>query len=163
MPHVELSLSEEDDQEEPERQETFPEGRWTGQLSSVRRWAQVAAVADEPCVLLDADGMIVVSSPACRALLGTDGLPHPTGAHRDWTGRGLLDVLRLVDLTASGAPLASWEAERIPPLLALATGNLARGLIRVRLGDRSRTADVVSTPLRDAGAVVGSLSFLRQI
>lgn len=151
MPHVELSLSDERGSEDPEEP-------WTRQVSSVQRWARTVAVAEEPCVLLDGDGMIVAGSKACRDLLGTDG-PSRTG----WSGRGLLDVLHPVDLTATGAPLAAWEAERIPPLLVLATGNLARGLIRIRLGERTRTIDVVSTPLSDGGAVAGSLSFFHRI
>jgi PAS domain-containing protein len=129
----------------------------------MRNWARTAATADDACVVLDGDGMIVASSQSCRDLLGTDGRLLPGNPPQDWSGRGLLDVLRLVDLTAAGAPLAAWEAERIPPLLALATGNLARGLIRVRLGDLTRTVDVVSTPLSGGEAAAGSLSFFRRI
>lgn len=158
MPHVELSLSDERGSEDPD-----PEEPWTRQVSSVQRWARTVAVAEEPCVLLDGDGMIVAGSKTCRDLLGTDGALRTGGTPHGWSGRGLLDVLHLVDLTATGAPLAAWEAERIPPLLVLATGNLARGLIRIRLGERTRTIDVVSTPLSDGGAVAGSLSFFHRI
>jgi hypothetical protein len=158
VPHVELSLSDERGPDEPD-----PEEPWVRQVSSVQRWARTVAVADDPCVVLDGDGMIVASSQSCRDLLGTDGALRSAGSPHGWSGRGLLDVLHLVDLTAAGAPLASWEAERVPPLLALATGNLARGLIRIRLGDRTRSIDVVSTPLSDGGAVAGSLSFFRRL
>jgi hypothetical protein len=158
VPHVELSLSDEGESEEPRR-----EGPWGSRVSPVRHWARTVAEADDPCVVLDVDGMIVASSQSCRDLLGTDGRLAPAGSPQDWSGRGLLDVLRLVDLTAAGGPLATWEAERIPPLLALATGNLARGLIRVRLGDLTRTVDVVSTPVSDGAAVSGSLSFFRRV
>ncbi|MGH3647478.1 MAG: hypothetical protein ACRDTM_09920 [Micromonosporaceae bacterium] len=167
MPHVELSLSDDpgpepgaggrgDDAEAP-----LAGGPWASPLtaprSSLKRWSEVAADAVEPCVVLDADGVIVASSRAGTALLAApdDG--------DDWIGRGLLDVLELVDLTATGEPLAAWEAERIPPLLALSSGTLARGVIRVRIGELMRTLDTVSTPLRDGPAAVGSLTFLHRI
>ena len=154
MPHVELSLSDEGDPSDHPR---------TGQISPVRHWARTVATADDACVVLDGDGMVVASSRSCRDLLGTDGRLPLGDSPQDWSGRGLLDVLRLVDLTAGGVPLAAWEAERIPPLLALGTGKLARGLIRVRLGELTRTVDVVSTPLSHGESVAGSLSFFRRI
>jgi hypothetical protein len=158
VPHVELSLSDEREPGDPD-----PEEPWARPVSPVQRWARTVAVAEDPCVVLDGDGMIVAGSNSCRDLLGADGAARVGGTPHGWSGRGLLEVLHLVDLTAAGAPLAAWEAERIPPLLALATGNLARGLIRIRLGERTRTIDVVSTPLSDHGAVAGSLSFLHRI
>jgi hypothetical protein len=206
VPHVELSLSDDAGRDpdrpgsrEPDRP---PEGEpvtgpWAGPppghlASSVRHWAAVVGDAAEPCLALDADGVIVAASRGCLLLLGTPVVPdppygntHPPGlgaqldatapayasaaptppAADEWIGRGLLDVVDLVDLTASGAPLAAWEAERIPPLLVLATGSLARGLMRVRVGELARSVDVVSTPLWDgAGAgTVGSLSFFCRI
>lgn len=143
MPHVELSLSDAESVGAPR--------------PSLRRWAGVVAEAAEPCVALDADGVIVASSGTGTVLLG--GPADGDG----WIGRGLLDVLELVDLTATGERLPSWEAERIPPLLALSSGGLARGVIRVRVGELTRTLDAVSTPLRDGTTAVGSLTFLHRI
>jgi hypothetical protein len=153
MAHVELSLS---DERGPGQSD--PHGP-----SSVRHWAEAVARAGEPCVVLDADGVIVSISPSCLALLGGHaGGPEPQDGE-SWIGRGLLDVLHLVDLTADGAQLAAWESERVPPLLALSSGSLARGVMRIRLGNGTRTLDAVSTPLRDDSTIAGSLTFLSRI
>jgi hypothetical protein len=184
VPHVELSLSD-DGGRDPDRPSEPASGPWAGpppghQAASVRHWAGAAGDAIEPCLVLDADGVIVAASRACLLLLGTPAAPdESSGLGEDpsvtfglhipdgWIGRGLLDVVELVDLTAAGAPLAAWEAERIPPLLALSTGSLARGLMRVRVGELARTVDVVSTPLWEGTATgtgtVGSLSFFCRI
>ncbi len=159
MAHVELSLSD----------ERARGGQPDKASSTVRRWAEVVSGAEEPCVVLDADGVIVSCSPAGLALLG--GADAGSGANAGsgadsgevWIGRGLLDVLHLVDLTADSAPLAAWESERVPPLLALSSGGLARGVMRFRLRDVTRTVDAVSTPLRDGAAVAGSLTFLARM
>jgi hypothetical protein len=196
VPHVELSLSD-DPRRDPDRPgsheaDRSPDGEpasgpWAGpphHSSSVRHWAGMVSDATEPCLVLDADGVIVAASRACLLLLGTPVVADPppgstpgtaplgptaagagVPAVEEWIGRGLLDVVDLVDLTASGAALAAWEAERIPPLLVLSTGSLARGLMRVRVGELARTVDVVSTPLWDGSAAgtVGSLSFFCRI
>ncbi len=145
MPHVELSLSE------PAL------NALVGRAGAVARWAGPAAVAEEPCLVLDASGGVAAASPSCRMLLGlceTD----------DLDGRGLLDgVLALVDFTAAQGRLADWELERIPPLMALTTGGLARGLLRYRVGDTIHTVDAVSTPLWDGADVVGSLTFFCRV
>ena len=79
-------------------------------------------------------------------------------------GRTLREVLpHLVDFTADGRQLSDWELSRIPPLLALSTGGLSRGLLRLRLPSGVRTVDAVATPLRRDGTAVGSLSFFQQI
>ena len=167
MPHVELSLSDDSLAQDPSRAATTalgaaptpaPSGRVT-----LQHWAELVSAADEACLVLDADGMIVACSPAFRALLGR---PEEAEHDQEWVGRGLLEALFLVDLTGAAEPLAPWEAERIPPLLALSTGKLARGVIRVRLGDSVRTVDAVSTPLGGVGdgqGVSGSLTFLRPL
>ncbi len=129
-------------------------GALTGSLAM---WARVVPEALEPCLVLDVTGAIVAVSSSCRLMLG---LPHP----REIVGRGLLDgVLHLVDFTAAGVRLVDWELERIPPLLALATNGLARGLMRVRVGDKVRTVDAVTTPLRDTYPPVGSMTFFKLI
>ncbi|MGH3738610.1 MAG: hypothetical protein ACRDT6_23850 [Micromonosporaceae bacterium] len=160
MPHVELSLSDDPEPDSPERRRP-PGGPWEepprSRSESLSRWTGAVTEATEPCAVLDSDGVIVASSRACAALLGAPGGPD------GWLGRGLLDVLELVDLTAAGEPLAAWEAERIPPLLALSSGALARAVMRIRVGSLTRTLDLVSTPLRDGTAVVGSLTFLHRI
>jgi hypothetical protein len=120
-------------------------------------WADVVAAAPEPCLLIDAGATVLACSGPASVLFGLASPAHAVG-------RGLLDgVLRLVDFTAAGGLLADWELARIPPLLVLSTGGLARGLMRLRLDDAVRTVDAVATPLRDGAEVTGSLTFLSRI
>jgi PAS domain-containing protein len=141
VPHIELSLSTRDGE--------------TAQ-STCREWATPVRGSADACLLIDANGLIFATSPSCRALLGlTDGV--------DTHGRSLLDgTVQLVNFAASGGALPLWEAERIPPLQALHTGALARGLLRVSAGGIARTLDAVSTPLHGGAAVAGSLTFFRR-
>ena len=71
----------------------------------------------------------------------------------------------LVDFTASLAKLDNAEADKIPPLLAISSGRLARGLMRVRppAGGTVRTVDAVATPLWDGSTLVGSLTFFSEV
>lgn len=130
-------------------------------------WANAVAGASEPCAVLDSDGVIVAHSESFRALLGASGGPGAGPGDRvdgdEWVGRGLLDVVSLVDLSPAAAALAGWETERVPPLLALATGSLARGVMRVRVAEATRTVDAISTPLWDEAILAGSLTFLCRI
>jgi hypothetical protein len=69
-------------------------------------------------------------------------------------------VLRLLDFNRVSGELPGWEVDKIPPLLALTTGGLARGLIRVPgIAGGISTVDAISVPLRDGADVVGSLTF----
>lgn len=141
MPHIELSLSAHDRNDDG---------------ATCQEWAVPVRGSSDACLLLDKDGRVYATSPACRALLGLyEGV--------DTQGRSLLDgTLQLVNFAASGGDLPPWEAERIPPLQALNTGALARGLLRVSVGGISRTLDAVAAPLHGATAVVGSLTFFRR-
>jgi hypothetical protein len=144
--HVDLALS---DLTDP--------GRLAGGFpGSLDLWAYPVSVAAEPCLLIDAAGVVIAASPGCGPLLGID----PQMA----VGRSLVGgVLHLLDFGAVVADLPPWETDKIPPRLAAKTGGLARGLMRVVLPTGSaRTVDAISVPLRDnAGAspVVGSLTF----
>ncbi|HWH01747.1 MAG TPA: hypothetical protein VNV66_21085 [Pilimelia sp.] len=153
MAHVELSLSE-----------TFPAAPDTvgpaESTSALGHWAATVAVAPEPCLVLDTDARIVVASHSFCALLR---LGDPAGV----AGRYLLDgVLRLVDFTAARGRLTEVETAKIPPLLALSSGRLARGLMRVHDGaddGLDATVDAIATPLWDGTEVVGSLTFCSPI
>lgn len=118
--------------------------------SSLDRWALAVAGATEPSLVIDADMIVVALSPSFEELLG---LPVPA------VGRGLLDeVLELLDF-ADGAQLAAGEIGKIPPLLAISSGRLARGLLRVRCAQNFCTLDAVATPVAELGVVTGSLTF----
>ena len=143
MPHVELSVSE------PSAVRHPPAG------SSLDRWAEAVAGAGEPCLVVDAQATIVALSDAARGLLGLDG---------DAVGRGLLDgVPRLLDFSPGGGDLGDGDVNKIPPVLALSSERLARGLLRVERDGVASTLDAIATPLFDNGRLAGSLTFLSQV
>ncbi|WP_344081383.1 hypothetical protein [Luedemannella helvata] len=136
MAHVELSLTEAVEAAEP----------------ALDRWLCPVAGAEEPCVLVDADGVVVAASSACA---GFFAVPPMNAAGRRLVG----EVLRLIDFSGSDTELPEWELEKVPPVLALTSGALARGLLRAVGPVETLTLDAVTTPLRRDGAVVGSLTF----
>jgi hypothetical protein len=149
--HVELSLSG----------AFVPQARTPAEaefVTGVERWAGTVAVADEPCLIIDATGAIVAVSPSGSELLGL-GMPA------DAIGTRLTAALHLIDFTAGAGPLEEPEAEKIPPLLAVRSERLTRGLLRV-LPDADKaplTVDAVSTPLLAGDRVAGSLTFLSPV
>lgn len=142
MPHVELSLSEVHAPRPPV-------------ASSLDRWAVAVADAAEPCLVIDVGATIVAVSPSCRELLGIGQAA---------VGHNLLDgVLRLLDFSPEAGVLDEGEVGKIPPLLALSSGRLARGILRVRCPQGASTFDAIATPLVDGGVVAGSLTFFSQV
>jgi len=129
--------------------------------SVLDRWAAAVVDAGEPCLIINAAEVIVASSAPFEELIGLDTQTGPaSGAVH---GRGLLDgVLHLLDF-ADGGELTGVEIGKIPPLLALTSGRLARGLLRLRCGDGACTLDAIATPLFCDGAVVGSLTFFSRV
>lgn len=151
MAHVELSLSG----------AFVPQARTPSEaefITSVERWTMTVESADEPCLVIDVDGSIVAVSPSGSELLG---LGKPTDA----VGRRLTSALHLIDFTAGGGRLEEPETENIPPLLALRSEQLARGLMRVVPGDGKvpLTVDAISTPLRAGNRLGGTLTFLSPV
>lgn len=151
MAHVELSLSG----------AIVPQARTPAEVefvTSLDKWTAPVATATEPCLVIDGSLTILAVSPPASELLGL-------GKPADVVGRPLLDgVLRLIDFTAGGGELDEPETEKIPPLLAIRSGRLARGLIRVQTdGDAHLTVDAIATPLQDGDQVVGSLTFFSAI
>jgi hypothetical protein len=147
--HVELSLTESFVPHVPHE-----EAAGTG---SLQRWSGVLREAAEPSLVIDARETIIGVSLSCCELLG---LGDPTAA----VGKSLLDEVRLIDFTANQGELSEPEMANIPPLLAITSGRLARGLLRVlRLGQAPSTVDAISTPLRDGDEVVGSLTFFAEV
>jgi hypothetical protein len=150
--HVELSLS---GAFVPQAR-TPAEAEFVGGLA---RWTSTVASAPEPCLVVDHSWTILAVSASCSDLLGL-------GAAGNSVGQPLLGgVLRLIDFTAGRGELAEPETEKIPPLLALSSQRLARGLMRVQPSGRTvdLTVDAISTPLWEAGRVAASLTFFSPV
>ena len=151
MAHVELSLSK-----------VFvpTAGTSTEQaFDNVGQWSGMVRRAAEPCLLIDAATTVVaISASGCELLC--------LGAPEDVIGRPLLDGgLRLVDFTAMPSELTEQDTDKIPPLLALHSGRLTRGLLRVQGAgtDGGTTVDAISTPVLADGEVAGSLTFFSKV
>jgi hypothetical protein len=145
VPHLEMSVS---DPYAPETGDATPIGRET-----VLRWADATDGANEACLVVDASAFIAAASVTACALLGFTS-PDAAIGQCLYTG-----VLPLVDFTSAAVPLPDVELNKIPPVQALVSEHLARGLMRVRAGTDIITVDAVSTPLWEAHRVVGSLTF----
>ena len=80
---------------------------------------------------------------------------RPGQAGRGDRAAARIGALRLIDFTADGRELDETDAEKIPPLLAIRSERLARGLMRVvpEPGEPPVTVDAITTPL--LGAATG--------
>ena len=128
-------------------------------MAGIERWTSTVATAPEPCLVIDVTTRILAVSESCSELLGL-GLPVEA------LGQPLLGgVLRLIDFTAQGGELAEVEIDKIPPLLAIRSERLARGLMRVQpaIGSQALTVDAITTPLTLDDKVVASLTFFSAI
>lgn len=156
MAHVELSLP---DAFVPLVSPPHPPSR-TQHDDSFIRWVSTVATADEPCLVIDTSHQIVAASASCCTMLD---LGSPATA----VGRPLVgEALRLVDFTAARGELTEPEIDKIPPLLAITSGRLVRGLLRVQsdvAGEADATVDAVATPLFRDRAVAGSLTFFSEV
>ncbi|KUL34447.1 hypothetical protein [Actinoplanes awajinensis] len=151
MAHVELSLSG----------AFVPQARTPSEaefVTGLERWASTVAVADEACLIVDAGGAIVAVSPSCSELLGL-------GKSGDALGKRLTTTVQLIDFTAGAGRLEDPEADMIPPLLAVRSERLARGVMRVvpDAGKPPLTIDAISTPLMAGDRVAGSMTFLSPV
>jgi PAS domain-containing protein len=126
--------------------------------SNVERWASVVLAATEPCLIINTEGKIAAVSPSCSELLGLD---KPDEA----LGQKLIGAILLIDFTANAGALEEPEAGNIPPLLAVRSERLARGLMRVvpEPGQPPLTIDAIATPLVDGETVLGSLTFFQPV
>jgi PAS domain-containing protein len=144
VPHLELSVSD----------LSVRRARQQSSGSSTDRWAAAVAGAQEYCLMLDVDAVIVAISESFEQLLGLD---HPA------VGRDPLEgVLQLLDF-ADGRALADGETAKIPPLMALTSGRLSRGLLRISTAEEPCTLDAIATPLLDGEVTVGSLTFFSRV
>lgn len=138
-PYIELSLT-----------------KSTCDQTTCRSWAAPVRESADACLVLDVQGLVYATSPSCRSELG---LPEEIDSQK----RSLADgAVRLVTFSPNADALPRADVERVPPLQALNTGALARGLIRVLAGDVLRTLDAVSTPIHGGADVAGSLTFFRR-
>jgi hypothetical protein len=156
--HVELSLSGAfvPQARTPSEAEFVPGAQFA---TGIDRWTSTVSSAVEHCLVVDYKSTILALSMSCSELLGL-------GNSADAVGKPLLGgVLRLIDFTAGRGELTEPETEKIPPLLALSSQRLARGLMRVEPGGRGVdiTVDAISTPLWEAGQVVASLTFFSPV
>jgi hypothetical protein len=127
-----------------------------GLQGSLWMWADTASVANEPCIVIDGVGDVVAASPGCGELFMID--IDAAAGHR-LVG----EVLDLRDFSARQGILPDWEVKKIPPLLALSSRALARGLLRVWVGNAAETVDAISVPLIDGEVIVGSLTFFMPV
>jgi PAS domain-containing protein len=130
----------------------------SGAESNVERWAATVLAATEPCLIINTEGKIAALSPSCSELLGLD---KPTEA----IGQKLIGAILLIDFTANAGALEEPEAGNVPPLLAVRSKRLARGLMRVvpEPGKPPVTVDAITTPLLDGDKVLGSLTFFSPV
>jgi hypothetical protein len=143
VPHVEMSVSEPSAVRRPLVE------------SSLDRWGEVASGASEPCLVIDARATIVALSSAAAELLGFGG---------DAVGRSLFDgVPRLLDFSSDRGELGDGEVGKIPPLFAMSSQRLSRGLLRVERDGLTTTLDAIATPLFDDGRLAGSLTFFSRV
>jgi hypothetical protein len=151
--HVELSLSG----------AFVPQARTPAEaefVANLERWAGTVTAAAEPCLIIDAETTILAVSPSCGELLGLGKPPEAVGQQLLEGG-----VLRLIDFTAGGGELARPEIEKIPPVLAIRSGRLARGLMRVQAdpAHAAVTIDAIAAPLTEADQVIASLTFFSAV
>lgn len=151
MAHVELSLSG----------AFVPQARTPAEAEFVPgldRWTATVAAAAEPCLIIDTTTAILAVSISGGELLGLGKPPEALG-------QPLGAVLKLLDFTAGAGELEESDAEKIPPLLAIRSERLARGLLRVvpGPGETPLTVDAVATPLLDGERVAGSLTFFSAV
>ena len=115
-------------------------------------WAIQVRDAVEPSLVVDADGRVAAVSAGAGVLLGIDV--------STCVGARLLDLVVLVDFTETGVPLLDPEMSA-PPLRALRSGRMSRGLMRLRLPRGGMpTYDVVGVPLAHGA---GALAFLTEV
>lgn len=114
----------------------------------VAGWVGAVRSSQEACLLLEADGRVAAASESAGPVLGT--------TTAEAIGARFVDLVTAVDFTSGAGPARELE-QSIPPLRALATGGLARGLLRLRsAGGVLTTYDVVAVPLTGCS---GALAF----
>lgn len=118
----------------------------------VAAWADRITEAQETALLLDERGRVVAISTGAALALNLDVTTC--------LGKSLLDLVVVVDFSATGVPVDDPDVQ-LPPLKALRSLTMARGLVRLRLGRGVLTTyDCVGVPL--AGGL-GALAFFAEV
>ena len=112
-------------------------------------WAYRVREAAEAMLLVDPSGRVVALSASAGRLLLLD----PTAS----VGARLLELVEVVDFTSAAAPVPDPDVQ-LPPLRAIVTGRLNRGLVRLRSGHVLRSYDVVGVPLSEGAGAVGFIA-----
>jgi hypothetical protein len=121
----------------------------TGGIAS---WAERVTEAQETALLLNERGRVVAISTGAALALNLDVTTC--------LGKALLDLVVVVDFSATGVPIDDPDVQ-LPPLKALRSQTMARGLVRLRLGRGVLTTyDCVGVPL--AGGA-GALAFFAEV
>ena len=123
---------------------------------TLRAWVTVVATSADPCLVLSADGRVAGLSVSAAALVAE--------APADIVGRRLVgDVFALVDFSSAAEPMP--DDSLVPPVQAISSGVLSRGLVRLRRADGvTLTLDAIATPLHaDDGSIIGSLTFFGRL
>ena len=118
----------------------------------IAAWADRVSEAQETALLLNERGRVVAISTGAALALNLDV--------STCIGKPLLDLVVVVDFSATGVPVDDPDVQ-LPPLKALRSLTMARGLVRLRLGRGVLTTyDCVGVPL--AGGV-GALAFFAEV
>lgn len=118
----------------------------------VAAWADRVTEAQETALLLNERGRVVAISTGAALALNLDVTTC--------LGKALLDLVVVVDFSATGVPVDDPDVQ-LPPLKALRSLTMARGLVRLRLGRGVLTTyDCVGVPL--AGGA-GALAFFAEV
>ena len=121
-------------------------------VGGIATWAERITEAQETALLLNERGRVVAISTGAALALNLDVTTC--------LGTPLLDLVVVVDFTATGVPVEDPDVQ-LPPLKALRSQSMARGLVRLRLGEGVLvTYDCVGVPL--AGGE-GALAFFAEV
>lgn len=121
-----------------------------GLHGSLAEWALHVTRAQETALVINDRGRVVAVSTGCALALNLDVTTC--------IGKPLLDLVVLVDFSQAGVPVEDPDVQ-LPPLKALRSGSLARGLVRLRLGRGVlSTYDVVGVPLAGGRGALGFFS-----
>ena len=121
-------------------------------LGGVAAWAERVMEAQETALLLNDRGRVVAISTGAALALNLDVTTC--------LGKALLDLVVLVDFSATGVPVEDADVQ-LPPLKALRSHTMARGLVRLRLGRGVLvTYDCVGVPLAGGD---GALAFFAEV